>query len=85
MWDIRNPSRPVKSALVTDYLDKRLCDLYEAEAVFDKFHLNHSPCGRYAITGAYSNQGLLIDLEGKFNIQFDTIFGHKRGKVSSKY
>jgi len=55
VWDIRNPSRPVRSILVTDYMDKRLCDLYEAEAVFDKFHLNHSPCGRYAITGAYSN------------------------------
>jgi len=27
---------------------------------------------------------MLIDLEGKFHVTFDTIFGNKRGKVCSK-
>ena len=74
----------MNSIPVTDYMDKRLCDLYEAEAFFDKFHLNHSPCGRYALTGAYSNQGSIIDLEGKFNVSLEAAFGNKRGKVCSR-
>ena len=75
----------MRSIPVTDYMDKRLCDLYEAEAFFDKFHLNHSPCGWYALTGAYSNLGAIIDLEGKFNVNLEAAFGNKRGKLCSKY
>lgn len=31
LWDVRNPSKPLKNLQVTDYIDKKLCDLYEAE------------------------------------------------------
>jgi len=38
-WDLRNTKSPTKSLLVTDYLDKKLCDVYESESIFDKFDL----------------------------------------------
>jgi len=39
VWDIRNQSKPCKVFNVTDYLEKKLCELYESENIFDKFDL----------------------------------------------
>lgn len=39
IWDIRNTKAPVKSLNVNDYLDKRLCEVYENESIFDKFDM----------------------------------------------
>jgi serine/threonine-protein phosphatase 2A regulatory subunit B len=83
IWDIRNPAKPLRSIPITDYMDKKLCELYEAESFFDKFNISQSPCGKYALTGAYTNMGHIIDLEGKFNVQLESAFGNKRGKTCS--
>lgn len=45
IWDVRNTRGPVKSLNVNDYLDKKLCEVYENEAIFDKFDLQVSPNG----------------------------------------
>ena len=50
LWDIRNNTKPMKSFAVTDYIDKKLCDLYESESVFDKFQINCSSDGKQIIT-----------------------------------
>ena len=39
IWDVRNNKAPVRSFNVTEYLDKKLCEVYENEAIFDKFDL----------------------------------------------
>lgn len=39
LWDIRNTKMPFKSYNVTDYLEKKLCEVYESETIFDKFDL----------------------------------------------
>ena len=39
VWDIRNTRTPARSFNVTDYLEKRLCEVYESESIFDKFDL----------------------------------------------
>jgi serine/threonine-protein phosphatase 2A regulatory subunit B len=39
LWDIRNTKNPVKNYNVTDYLEKKLCEVYESETIFDKFDL----------------------------------------------
>lgn len=84
VWDVRNTSKPVKNLYVTDYIDKKLCDLYEAESVFDKFKLQVSPDGSNVVTGAYNSNAHIINLEGKVNTTLDAVFGNKRGKVCSK-
>ncbi len=84
VWDVRNTVKPVKSLAVTDYIDKKLCDLYEAESVFDKFTIEFSPDGKHLITGAYNNNAHIVNVEEKHNSQLDAIFGNKRGKPCSK-
>jgi serine/threonine-protein phosphatase 2A regulatory subunit B len=39
LWDVRNNKQPFKTFHVTDYLDKKLCEVYESETIFDKFDL----------------------------------------------
>lgn len=84
IWDIRNNSKYVKSIQISDYVEKKLCDLYENESVFDKFEVNASHCGNYLITGSYNNNAHVIDIEGTNNSTVEAIFGNKRGKVSAK-
>ena len=80
LWDIRNNTKPMKSFAVTDYIDKKLCDLYESESVFDKFQINCSSDGKQIITGAYNNNAHIIDIDGRSNTSIEAIFGNKRGK-----
>lgn len=84
LWDIRNNSKHVKSIQVTDYVEKKLCDLYENESVFDKFEVNASPCGNYLLTGAYNGNAHVIDIEATNNSTLEAAFGNKRGKTASK-
>lgn len=84
IWDIRNNSKYVKSIQITDYVEKKLCDLYENESVFDKFEVNASPCGNYLITGAYNSNAHVIDIEATNNSTVEAVFGNKRGKNSAK-
>lgn len=62
VWDVRNNKMPVKALFVNDYLDRKLCDVYENETIFDKFDLQVSPCGNYALTGSYNSNVHIIDL-----------------------
>jgi len=73
VWDVRNTSKPIKNLYVTDYIDKKLCDLYEAESVFDKFKLQVSPDGQNVVTGAYNSNAHIINLDGKVNTTIDNI------------
>ena len=80
VWDVRNQQKPVRSLQVTDYMEKKLCDLYESESVFDKFELRASPCSNYVLTGAYNNNAHVIDVEGNANVTLEASFNHKRAK-----
>jgi serine/threonine-protein phosphatase 2A regulatory subunit B len=43
IWDVRNTKTPYRTFNVTDYLEKKLCEVYESETIFDKFDLQVSP------------------------------------------
>ena len=45
IWDVRSARAPVRSFNINDYLEKRLCEVYENEAIFDKFDMQVSPTG----------------------------------------
>ncbi|KAH7284678.1 hypothetical protein KP509_34G066300 [Ceratopteris richardii] len=55
LWDINMESAPVATFRVHEYLRPRLCDLYENDAIFDKFECCLSGDGSRAATGSYSN------------------------------
>jgi len=80
IWDIRKTKSPVKSFYVTDYLDKKLCEVYESEMIFDKFDLQVSPNSRILVTGSYNANIHLIDVETQTNVTIDVKFMDKRGK-----
>lgn len=85
IWDIRNQSKPCKVFNVTDYLEKKLCELYESENIFDKFDLEISPDSSMLLTGSYNSTAHVIDIKNQTNCQFDVSFLDKRGKNVGKY
>lgn len=67
VWDVRNNKKPVKSFNVNDYIEKKLCEVYESEAIFDKFDLQLSPNEQYLLTGSYNSCGHVIDIMNHSN------------------
>ena len=65
---------------MTDYLDKKLCDFYENECIFDKFDINVSPVSDFVVTGAYNSSVHAIDTEGRWNNTIEVKFKERRGK-----
>lgn len=47
---------------MTDYLERKLCEVYENEAIFDKFDLQISPDSQHILTGSYNSNAHLIDV-----------------------
>lgn len=62
IWDVRNQKNPVQTFNVTEYLDKKLCEVYESERIFDRFDLQVSPDSRMVLTGSYHSHAHVIDL-----------------------
>jgi serine/threonine-protein phosphatase 2A regulatory subunit B len=79
VWDVRFNRRPCRSFNVTDYLEKRLCEVYESETIFDKFDLAISPDSSRLLTGAYDSSAHVIDLNAETNCAIDVSFNEKRG------
>lgn len=65
---------------VTDYLDMKLCEVYESERIFDKFDLQVSPDSRMVLTGGYHSHTHVIDLQRRINTTIGVRFMDKRGK-----
>lgn len=80
IWDVRNNRQPVQTLNVTEYLDKKLCEVYENERIFDKFDLQVSPDSRMVLTGSYHSHAHVIDLQRRINTTIDVRFMDKRGK-----
>ncbi|MFS7943647.1 putative transcription factor WD40-like family [Helianthus anomalus] len=55
MWDINMGSGPVATFQVHEHLRPKLCDLYENDAIFDKFECCLSGDGQRVATGSYSH------------------------------
>lgn len=80
IWDIRKTQTPMQSYHINDYIEKRLCEVYESEAIFDKFDMQVSPNGAYVLTGSYNGNAHVIDLLNQTNWSIDVKFMDKRGK-----
>lgn len=55
MWDMRMPTSPVVTYKIHDHLRPKLGELYNNDAIFDKFDCCLSGDGTHFATGSYSN------------------------------
>ncbi|PKI37913.1 serine/threonine protein phosphatase 2A 55 kDa regulatory subunit B beta isoform-like [Punica granatum] len=55
LWDLRMESKPVKIFKIHEHLRAKLPDLYNNDAIFDKFDCCLSGDGSHFATGSYSN------------------------------
>lgn len=56
LWDVRMNRTPLRRFQAHEHLWSKLCDLYENEAIFDKFGCAMSGNGQHVATGSYNNQ-----------------------------
>ena len=56
LWDLNMEREPVATFRVHEHLRSKLCDLYESDAIFDKFQCCPSGDGAHVGTGSYGNQ-----------------------------
>ena len=62
LWDLRMENRPVATFEVHEHLRAKLCDLYESDAIFDKFQCCPGGDGTHVATGSYGNQFKSFDV-----------------------
>ncbi|XP_071703640.1 serine/threonine protein phosphatase 2A 55 kDa regulatory subunit B beta isoform-like [Rutidosis leptorrhynchoides] len=55
LWDMRMSTAPVVTYKIHEHLRPKLCDLYNNDAIFDKFDCCISGDGTHFATGSYSN------------------------------
>eukprot|EP01035_Chromulina_nebulosa_P020979 gene20979-27187_t len=90
IWDLNMESRPIQSIPVHDHLRPLLPNLYESEAIFDKFELFVSPSTSRIVTGSYSNFFSVHSFDGnrEYNIQLpmkSPVIESNRTSPSSSY
>jgi dihydroxyacid dehydratase/phosphogluconate dehydratase len=61
-------------------MEKKLCEVYESETIFDKFDMHISPDSSMAVTGSYNSNMHIIDMANNTNTTVDIKFMDKRGK-----
>lgn len=64
VWDVNMESSPVATFQVHEPLQGKLCDLYESDAIFDKFDCTSSSSGQQIATGTYGHCFRVFDLAG---------------------
>lgn len=74
VWDINMSNKPVDVINIFEPLKSKLCELYENEAIFDKFSISSSPCSKYFLTGLFNNNFHISDVSGQNNLQFELNF-----------
>ncbi|EPZ36718.1 Protein phosphatase 2A, regulatory subunit PR55 domain-containing protein [Rozella allomycis CSF55] len=87
VWDINMDNRPVATFNVHDHLKSKLCDLYEADCVFDKFECTFNGDGTSIMTGSYHNYLTLFNMKDKSEVTLQadkSAFRQKRNPGSAR-
>ena len=70
VWDICNPKKPIASIPIQEGYKSKLCEMFESDAIFDKFPLTSSSDGTTLLTGSYNNTFHLFDVIDCSNTQY---------------
>eukprot|EP01126_Amoeba_proteus_P023818 TRINITY_DN2394_c0_g1_i1.p1 TRINITY_DN2394_c0_g1~~TRINITY_DN2394_c0_g1_i1.p1 ORF type:complete len:302 (-),score=57.11 TRINITY_DN2394_c0_g1_i1:372-1277(-) len=54
IWDLRKEKGPLRTIKFHEFLIPKLCDLYESDCIFDKFHCSWSGYSTQMLTGSYN-------------------------------
>jgi hypothetical protein len=65
VWDLHMESKPVKVISVAEHLKPALGDLYEGDCIYDKFQVAMCPQSQRVVTGTYSNQLTVHNIDGQ--------------------
>lgn len=68
LWDVNMESKPIRTIYVHEQLRSKLCDLYENDAIFDKFQCSFSGDAKWLLTGSYHNYLHIYDRIGKGDV-----------------
>ncbi|EKX40353.1 hypothetical protein GUITHDRAFT_113590 [Guillardia theta CCMP2712] len=68
LWDVNMESRPIRTIYVHEQLRSKLCDLYENDAIFDKFQCSFSGDSKFLLTGSYHNYLHIYERIGKGDV-----------------
>ena len=79
IWDICNTKKPVTNVVLYDGFKSKLSEMFENEAIFDKFAVKASPDGNTIAAGSYNNWMHLVDTDGA-NTQFE--MNYKKSTVA---
>ena len=63
VWDVNMERAPLATFKVHEHFRMKLCDLYESDAIFDKFECAVSGCGTKVATGSYGSLFRVFDVE----------------------
>jgi len=63
VWDINMENEPIAVYSVHDHIKPKLYELYESDVIFDKFECCWSPDGKNIMTGSYSNNFIIFDVD----------------------
>ena len=66
--DVNMESKPIRTIYVHEQLRSKLCDLYENDAIFDKFQCSFSGDAKWLLTGSYHNYLHIYDRIGKGDV-----------------
>lgn len=64
IWDVRNERKPYNYIRFQDHLLNKLSDLYEHDAMLDKFDVNWNKSSSQIVTGSYNNTFYICDVFG---------------------
>lgn len=82
VWDLAVTKKPLATITIQDSLKSKLCEMFENDAIFDKFSVSASPDSRTAFTGNYNNNFHLIDTQDLTNMQYELTY--KKNTVSKQ-
>ena len=69
VWDVRMPSRPLSTTQINEGLKSKLAEMYQNEALLERFNVAASPCGSRHATGMFNKTFHILDNEGDNNRQ----------------
>lgn len=84
-WDIRKNKTPVTNLRLCAYLERKLCDLYESENIFDKFEISSSADSQFMLTGSYSDSFHIVDRQGSSAVTLSASFDNPKGSFIGSY
>lgn len=79
VWDVCNSKKPLNTIVLNESMKSKLSQVFQNEAIYDRFKISCSPDGNTIASGTYSNCFHLVD-QDTTNMQFE--LNYKKSTLS---